>query len=95
MAARFKAIHHGHNAVDQHEVGESFREKRMLDRAKFLIVSEISEVMRETAESIEGRVEKALERSFATRTRAIARAKAAKATPAARPVAARRAVRAS
>ena len=60
----------------------SFREKRMLDRAKFLIVSEISEVMRETAESIEGRVEKALERSFATRTRAIARAKAAKATPA-------------
>ena len=73
----------------------SFREKRMLDRAKFLIVSEISEVMRETAESIEGRVEKALERSFATRTRAIARAKAAKATPAPRAVATRRAVRAS
>ena len=73
----------------------SFREKRMLDRAKFLIVSEISEVMRETAESIEGRVEKALERSFATRTRAIARAKAAKATPAPRPMAARRAARAS
>ena len=59
----------------------SFREKRMLDRAKFLIVSEISEVMRETAESIEGRVEKALERSFTTRTRAIARAKAAKQFP--------------
>jgi CarD family transcriptional regulator len=73
----------------------SFREKRMLDRAKFLIVSEISEVMRETAESIEGRVEKALERSFATRTRAIARAKAAKAAPATRAVAPRRAVRAS
>jgi CarD family transcriptional regulator len=73
----------------------SFREKRMLDRAKFLIVSEISEVMRETAESIEGRVEKALERSFATRTRAIARAKAAKATPAPRAMATRRAVRAS
>jgi CarD family transcriptional regulator len=72
----------------------SFREKRMLDRAKFLIVSEISEVMRETAESIEGRVEKALERSFTTRTRAIARAKAAKAVPAPRtPV--RRAARAS
>ena len=63
--------------------------------AKFLIVSEISEVMRETAESIEGRVEKALERSFATRTRAIARAKAAKATPAPRPVATRRAARAT
>jgi CarD family transcriptional regulator len=72
----------------------SFREKRMLDRAKFLIVSEISEVMRETAESIEGRVEKALERSFTTRTRAIARAKAAKATPATR-TPARRAARAS
>ena len=27
----------------------SFREKRMLDRAKFLVVSEVSEVMRETA----------------------------------------------
>src|SRR5947208_2619982 len=75
----------------------SFREKRMLDRAKFLIVSEISEVMRETAESIEGRVEKALERSFTTRSRAIARVKAAKATPTSRipAPAARRAARAS
>jgi hypothetical protein len=70
----------------------------MLDRAKFLIVSEISEVMREKAESIEGRVDKALERSFATRTRAIARAKAAKVTPVPRTTTtttARRAVRAS
>ena len=33
----------------------SFREKRMLDRAKFLIISEVSEVMRETAAAIEGR----------------------------------------
>ena len=73
----------------------SFREKRMLDRAKFLIVSEISEVMRETAASIESRVEKALERSFPTRMRAIARAKTAKAAPAPRPIAARRAARAS
>jgi CarD family transcriptional regulator len=73
----------------------SFREKRMLDRAKFLIVSEISEVMRETAESIESRVEKALERSFTTRSRAIARAKAAKATPTPRVAAPRRAARAS
>src|SRR6478609_5917018 len=40
----------------------SFREKRMLDRAKFLIISEVSEVMRETAASIEGRVDRALER---------------------------------
>src|SRR5581483_6590918 len=68
----------------------SFREKRMLDRAKFLIISEISEVMREKVEEIESRVEKALERSFTTRSRAIARAKAAKA-PAAPRVAARRA----
>ena len=73
----------------------SFREKRMLDRAKALIISEISEVMRETAESIEGRVEKALERSFTTRSRAIARAKAAKATPTSRVSAPRRAARAS
>src|SRR5512142_1456518 len=42
----------------------SFREKRMLDRARFLIVSEISEVMRETAAEIEGRVDSALERCF-------------------------------
>src|SRR5436853_5914669 len=33
----------------------SFREKRMLDRARFLVVSEISEVMRESAAAIDGR----------------------------------------
>ena len=42
----------------------SFREKRMLDRARFLIISEVSEVMRETSQQIEGKVEQALERSF-------------------------------
>src|SRR5260370_12447752 len=42
----------------------SFREKRMLDRAKFLIISEVSEVMRETAAAIEGREDRALERCF-------------------------------
>ena len=73
----------------------SFREKRMLDRAKFLIISEISEVMCETADSIESRVGKALERSFTTRSRAVARAKAAKAVPASRVSAPRRAARAS
>ncbi len=72
----------------------SFREKRMLDRAKFLVISEISEVMRETAASIEERVDRALERCFATKTRAIARAKAAKATTPTR-LPARRAARAS
>src|SRR5690348_1366320 len=78
----------------------SFREKRMLDRAKFLIISEVSEVMRETALEIEGRVERALERCFTTRARATtpvaARAKVAKVAP--RPAAAapaRRTARAS
>ncbi len=80
----------------------SFREKRMLDRAKFLIISEVSEVMRETAASIEGRVDNALERCFTSRARAVApRTKVTKATaapPAPRAQAAsatRRAARAS
>src|SRR6058998_2753755 len=74
----------------------SFREKRMLDRAKFLIISEVSEVMRETAAEIEGRVDRALERCFSNRARVAPRAKVAKVTP--RPAAAsttRRAARAS
>jgi CarD family transcriptional regulator len=76
----------------------SFREKRMLDRAKFLVISEVSEVMRETAQSIEGRVDSALERCFLTKARVAARttkvAKVAVKPPV--PVAtARRAVRAS
>ena len=72
----------------------SFREKRMLDRAKFLVISEISEVLRETSNAIEERVDRALERCFAAKTRAIARAKTAKVTPTSR-VSARRTVRAS
>ena len=59
----------------------SFREKRMLDRAKFLVISEISEVAREKTEAIEQKVDLALERCFSTKTRSIARAKAAKAAP--------------
>ena len=43
----------------------SFREKRMLDRAKFLVVSELSEVMSEPVEAMEKRVNKALERCVA------------------------------
>ena len=70
----------------------SFREKRMLDRAKFLVVSEISEVMCEAQTSIEDRVDRALERCFATKNRAIARAKVAKVTTR---VSARRTARAS
>lgn len=56
----------------------SFREKRMLDRAKFLVVSEISEVVSEPAEAIEQRVEKALERCLANRARQLAKERAAK-----------------
>jgi CarD family transcriptional regulator len=77
----------------------SFREKRMLDRAKFLIISEVSEVMRETALAIEGRVDRALERCFTAkaRTTATARPKVAKAAPRATAAAAapRRTARAS
>jgi CarD family transcriptional regulator len=62
----------------------SFREKRMLDRAKFLIISEVSEVMRDTATNIEGRVDRALERCFTVKaaarpTTVASRAKVAKA----------------
>jgi CarD family transcriptional regulator len=56
----------------------SFREKRMLDRAKFLVVSEISEVTHEPTATIEDKVDRALDRCLATKTRAAARA----ATPA-------------
>jgi len=55
----------------------SFREKRMLDRAKFLVVSEITEVMGEKTPVVEDKVEKALERSFTTKTKSLAAAKAA------------------
>jgi CarD family transcriptional regulator len=64
----------------------SFREKRMLDRAKALIISEISEVMQTTAQAIEDRVNEALEKCFMTKARnaqrAVARAANAKAAPA-------------
>lgn len=64
----------------------SFREKRMLDRAKSLIISEISEVMQVTPQTIEDRVNEALEKCFTTKARnaqrAVARAATAKAAPA-------------
>jgi CarD family transcriptional regulator len=62
----------------------SFREKRMLDRAKSLIVSEISEVMRLTPADIETRVDEALERCFTMKARSQQRAatRATKAAPA-------------
>ena len=73
----------------------SFREKRMLDRAKFLVISEISEVAREKTELVEQKVDSALERCFTPKTRSIARAKAAKAAPTTRVSARRTAARAS
>ena len=51
----------------------SFREKRMLDRAKALIISEISEVMREKALEVEGKVDSALEKCFMVKARNMAR----------------------
>jgi CarD family transcriptional regulator len=58
----------------------SFREKRMLDRAKFLVVSEISEVMGQKSPAIDERVEQMLERCFVTKAKNTARTAAAKAT---------------
>jgi CarD family transcriptional regulator len=49
----------------------SFREKRMLERAKFLVVSEIAEVEGKAASSIEERVDKALAKTFASEPRPI------------------------
>jgi hypothetical protein len=46
----------------------------MLDRAKALIVSEVSEVMREKALEIEFRVDRALEKCFLVKARNVARA---------------------
>jgi len=80
----------------------SFREKRMLDRAKFLVVSEITEVMGEKSPVVDIKVDEALDRCFVLKARNAARAKATKPTrtkaapvrlPAAVP--ARRAARAS
>ena len=70
----------------------SFREKRMLDRARFLVVSEIAEVVSEPSDAVEGKVDRALERCLATKSRSLARAKVAKATTR---VSARRAAKAS
>ncbi len=47
--------------------GLSFREKRMLDRAKFLLVSEIAEADRRPTTVIEDKIDKALARAFGPR----------------------------
>jgi CarD family transcriptional regulator len=49
----------------------SFREKRMLDRARFLVVSEIAEVTREALPNVEKRVDTALDSSIAAKARPV------------------------
>ena len=72
----------------------SFREKRMLDRAKALIISEVSEVMRQKAGEVETKVDHALEQCFVVKARNLARATArAKTAKAAKTMAAATAVR--
>ena len=58
----------------------SFREKRMLDRAKFLVVSEISEVTGDSSEFVEDKVGKALDRCLVNRSRRLTKAKTTKAS---------------
>jgi CarD family transcriptional regulator len=57
----------------------SFREKRMLDRARFLIITEVAEVTAKGNTSVEGNLDQALNKCIATRARGIERAKTAKA----------------
>jgi CarD family transcriptional regulator len=47
----------------------SFREKRMLDRARFLVVSEIAEVTHEPLNNVEQKVDVALESCIANKVR--------------------------
>jgi len=72
----------------------SFREKRMLDRAKFLVVSEISEVTGDTSESVDDKVEKALDRCLVNRDRLLTKAKAPKVRKAVKAVKTTKAVKA-
>ena len=64
----------------------SFREKRMLDRAKFLVVSEMTEVLSLKTAEVEAKVEEALECCFATKAKNAGKPKAAVAEPAPAPV---------
>ena len=42
----------------------SYRERRMLDKARYLVVSEIAEVEKQSEAQVEERVDKAVERSI-------------------------------
>ncbi len=59
----------------------SFREKRMLDRARFLIITEVSEVVRETSGTIEGRLDQALDRCLSARAKSQTKKAPAKPAP--------------
>jgi CarD family transcriptional regulator len=72
----------------------SFREKRMLDRARYLVISEVSEVVREANGNVETRLDRALDRSLLLRNKALARVKSQRVAAASTP-APRRAIRAS
>jgi CarD family transcriptional regulator len=58
----------------------SFREKRMLDRARFLIITEVTEVTHDVSASVEGRVDSALNKCLAARTKTIEKEKVTKAS---------------
>ncbi len=53
----------------------SFREKRMLDRARFLIITEVSEVTRAQSTAVEGKLDQALDRCLNTRAKTQAKGK--------------------
>jgi CarD family transcriptional regulator len=53
----------------------SFREKRMLDRARFLIITEVSEVTRAHSTAVEGKLDQALDRCLNTRAKTQAKGK--------------------
>jgi hypothetical protein len=67
----------------------------MLDRARFLVVSEVSEALQQGQIVIETRVDRALDRSLTTKSRVDGKVKTAKVLPVAAPPVARRAARAS
>ena len=57
VARVFKTLSHLANQKNL-----SYRERRMLDRAKYLIISEIAEVAKMTATEVEARVDRAIAR---------------------------------
>ncbi len=63
----------------------SFREKRMLDRARALIITEVSDVIREKPQAVEGRLDQALEKCFEAKVRAATRVTPATARPKLKP----------